>query len=133
MASERRKGERVSFERGINAHMMGIDGTWRRNCIMEDISETGARLTVEGSVEGLNLKEFFLLLSSTGLAYRRCELAWVNGDQVGATFLKQTDKKKGGQLGRPVNHATRGGTMTGRPQTPPARVCQSYEGITSSR
>ena len=97
MASERRKGERISFERGINAHMMGIDGTWRRNCIMEDISETGARLTVEGSVEGLNLKEFFLLLSSTGLAYRRCELAWVNGDQVGATFLKQSDKKKKGR------------------------------------
>jgi hypothetical protein len=96
MASERRKGERVSFERGINAHMMGIDGTWRRNCIMEDISETGARLTVEGSVEGLNLKEFFLLLSSTGLAYRRCELAWVNGDQIGVNFLKQGDKKKKG-------------------------------------
>src|SRR4030095_9600703 len=95
MATERRKGERVTFERGISAHMMGIDGTWRRNCIMEDISETGARRTVEGSVDGRNLKEFFLLLSSTGLAYRRCELAWVNGDQVGATFLKQTDKKKG--------------------------------------
>jgi hypothetical protein len=94
MAGERRKGERVAFERGIGAHMMGIDGTWRRDCIMEDVSETGARLTVEGSVEGLNLKEFFLLLSSTGLAYRRCELAWVNGDQVGATFLKQGDKKK---------------------------------------
>ena len=95
MASERRKGERVSFERGITAHMMGIDGTWRRNCIMEDISETGARLTVEGSVEGLNLKEFFLLLSSTGLAYRRCELAWVNGNQIGVNFLKAGDKKKG--------------------------------------
>ena len=94
MASERRKGERVSFERGITAHMMGIDGTWRRNCIMEDISETGARLTVEGSVEGLNLKEFFLLLSSTGLAYRRCELAWVNGEQIGAGFLKPSDAKK---------------------------------------
>jgi hypothetical protein len=94
MGAERRKGERVAFERGINAHMMGIDGTWRRDCIMEDVSETGARLTVVGNVEGLNLKEFFLLLSSTGLAYRRCELAWVNGDQVGATFLKQGDKKK---------------------------------------
>src|SRR5262249_25713363 len=94
MAAERRKGERVAFERGINAHMMGIDGTWRRDCVMEDVSETGARLTVVGNVEGLNLKEFFLLLSSTGLAYRRCELAWVNGDQVGATFLKQGDKKK---------------------------------------
>ena len=95
MAGERQRGDRVAFERGINAHMMGIDGTWRRDCIMEDVSETGARLTIDGTVEGLNLKEFFLVLSSTGLAYRRCELAGVNGDQVGATFLKQGDKKKG--------------------------------------
>ena len=92
--TERRKGERVTFERGIPAHMMGIDGTWRRECTMEDVSETGAKLTVEGSVEGLHLKEFFLLLSSTGLAYRRCELSWVNGDQIGVNFLKPGDKKK---------------------------------------
>jgi hypothetical protein len=92
MVAERRKGERVTFERGFAAQMMGIDGTCE--CTMEDISETGAKLTVEGSVEGLHLKEFFLLLSSTGLAYRRCELAWVNGDQIGVNFLKQTDKKK---------------------------------------
>jgi hypothetical protein len=65
--AERRKGERVTFERGIPAHMMGIDGTWRRDCTMEDVSETGAKLTVEGSVGGLHLKEFFLLLSSPGL------------------------------------------------------------------
>ena len=94
MAGERSKGDRVVFERGIPAHMMGIDGTWRRNCIMEDVSETGAKLTVEGSVKGLHLKEFFLLLSSTGLAYRRCELSWVNGDQIGVTFLKQGDRKR---------------------------------------
>ena len=94
MAVERRRGERVVFERGFPAHMMGIDGTWRRACMLEDISETGARLTVESSVEGLHLKEFFLLLSSTGLAYRRCELAWVNGDQIGVNFLKPGDKRK---------------------------------------
>ena len=94
MAVERRKGERVVFERGFSAHIMGIDGTWRRACIMEDISETGAKLTVASSVEGLHLKEFFLLLSSTGLAYRRCELAWVNGDQIGVNFLKPSEKKK---------------------------------------
>src|SRR5665647_83770 len=94
MVAERRKGARVTFERGISAHMMGIDGTWRRDCTMEDISETGAKLVIEGSVEGLHLKEFFLLLSSTGLAYRRCELAWVNGDQNGVNFLKPNDKKK---------------------------------------
>jgi len=96
MSTERRKGDRVIFERGIDAHMMGIDGTWRRECKMEDVSESGAKLTVEGSVEGLHLKEFFLLLSSTGLAYRRCELSWVNGDQIGVTFIKQGEKKRKG-------------------------------------
>ncbi|WP_298871805.1 PilZ domain-containing protein [uncultured Bradyrhizobium sp.] len=92
--TDHRGNARVVFERGIAAQMMGIDGTWRRECNMEDVSESGAKLTIDGSVEGLHLKEFFLLLSSTGLAYRRCELAWVNGDQIGVNFLKQSDKKK---------------------------------------
>ena len=94
MVVERRKGDRVSFERGIGAQMMGIDGTWRRDCAMEDISESGAKLTVVGSVDDINVQEFFLLLSSTGLAYRRCELSWVNGDQLGVSFIKPGDKKK---------------------------------------
>ena len=92
--AERRKGERVTFERGIPAQMMGIDGTWRRDCMMEDVSETGAKLTVEGSVEGLHLKEFFLLLSSTGLAYRRCELVRVNGSEMDVQFLKGKNNKR---------------------------------------
>jgi hypothetical protein len=66
---------------------MAIDGTWRRTCILKDVSVSGARLTMESSIQGLILKEFSLLLSSSGLAYRRCELAWVNGDQIGANFL----------------------------------------------
>ena len=74
--------------------MMGIDGTWRRDCTMEDVSETGAKLTIEGSVEGLHLKEFFLLLSSTGLAYRRCELVRVNGAEIDVEFLKGKNKNK---------------------------------------
>jgi len=93
-SGERRKGDRVTFERGIPAQMMAIDGTWRRDCVLEDVSENGAKITVDGSVEGPHLKEFFLLLSSTGLAYRRCELAWVNGEQIGVNFLKQGDKNK---------------------------------------
>jgi hypothetical protein len=55
--------------------------------MMIDVSQTGARLLIEGSLEGLDLKEFFLLLSSTGLAYRRCQLVRVDGDQVGIQFL----------------------------------------------
>jgi len=92
--ADQRGNSRVIFERGVPAQMMGIDGTWRRDCTMEDVSDSGAKLTIDGSVEGLHLKEFFLLLSSTGLAYRRCELAWVNGDQIGVNFLKVGDKKK---------------------------------------
>jgi hypothetical protein len=43
---------------------------------------------------GLHLKEFFLLLSSTGLAYRRCELVWVRGEQIGVSFLKGGKSKR---------------------------------------
>jgi hypothetical protein len=63
---QRRFGERVVFERGYTAHMMAIDGTWRRACSLLDVSEDGARLAIEGSVVGLPLKEFFLLLSRRG-------------------------------------------------------------------
>jgi hypothetical protein len=91
---EQRKAHRVVFERGFAANMMAIDGTWRRPCTMEDVSDTGAKLTVDGSIKGLPLKEFFLVLSTVGKAYRRCQLAWVNGDQVGVFFLKATGKKK---------------------------------------
>jgi hypothetical protein len=89
MAYGDRKSGRVDFERGIPVYMMGIDGTWRRDCKMIDVSQTGARLLIEGSLEGLDLKEFFLLLSSTGLAYRRCELVRIAGDQIGVTFLSR--------------------------------------------
>ena len=92
-----RKSDRVNFDRGIPVYMMGIDGTWRRECTMVDVSQTGARLQIEGSLEGLDLKEFFLLLSSTGLAYRRCQLVRVSGDQIGIEFLAREKKaKKGG-------------------------------------
>ena len=80
--------ERVTFSRGYDVCIMAIDGTWRRNCQLNAISDDDAVLNVEGSIQGLNLKEFFLLLSSTGLAYRRCELVRVNGTEMGIQFLK---------------------------------------------
>ena len=89
-----RKSERVDFERGIHVFIMGIDGTWRRDCMMIDVSQTGARLLIEGSFEGLDLKEFFLLLSSTGLAFRRCRMVRVDGDQIGVQFLARDKAKK---------------------------------------
>lgn len=94
MGKELRKSQRVDFERGFDVQIMGIDGTWRRACRMLDVSEGGALLHVQGSVGDLDLKEFFLVLSSTGLAYRRCKMVRVNGDQIGVIFLKPEIKKK---------------------------------------
>jgi hypothetical protein len=89
-----RKADRISFANGVTVHIMAIDGTWRRTCKMLDVSSTGARLLVEGTVEGLQLKEFFLLLSSTGLAYRRCEMTRISGDEMGIRFLSEQKKSK---------------------------------------
>ena len=94
MAEEGKGTERVTFSRGYDVCIMAIDGTWRRDCVLNAISDTDATLTVEGSIQGLNLKEFFLLLSSTGLAYRRCELVRVNGTEMDVAFIKGKNGKK---------------------------------------
>ena len=94
MAYGDRRSDRVQFERRVPVYMMAIDGTWRRNCELLDVSQTGALLHIEGSLQGLDLKEFFLLLSSTGLAYRRCQLVRVDGDQLGVAFLARDSRKK---------------------------------------
>jgi hypothetical protein len=89
MAYGDRKDARVSFERGVDARIVGIDGTWFRECTLVDVSATGAKLIVPNSVKGLNLKEFFLLLTTNGPTFRRCELIRVNGDEIGVHFLKK--------------------------------------------
>lgn len=72
---------------------MGIDGTWRRSCKLKEVSDSSATLQIETSIEGLSLIEFFLVLSSTGLAYRRCQLDGVNGDELRVSFIRQKNKK----------------------------------------
>jgi hypothetical protein len=93
MIGNNRKANRVRFEHKHTVSIMGVDGTWRRSCILLDASASGAKLEVEGSTDPLKAQEFFLVLSSTGLAFRRCELIWVDGSQVGVHFI--TAKAKG--------------------------------------
>jgi hypothetical protein len=105
MPQEKSEGaQRVTFDRPIPVCIMGIDGTWKRECGMRAVSEADATLEVEGSIEGLSLKEFFLLLSSTGLAYRRCQLDQVNGSRIEVSFLRQPGKstKLGENPDRPL-------------------------------
>jgi hypothetical protein len=94
MAEDSKGLDRVS--RGYDVCIMAIDGTWRRDCQLNAISDNDAILTVEGSIQGLNLNEFSLLLSSTGLAYRRCELMRANDIEMDIQFLKGKNKKERG-------------------------------------
>jgi len=93
MKGESRRALRVRFEHRHPVNLMGVDGTWRRQCYLLDASQSGAKREVEGPVDVLRAREFFLLLSSTGLAFRRCELVWVDGTQVGVKFTSE----KGGK------------------------------------
>jgi hypothetical protein len=93
MRGESRRALRVRFEHRHPVNLMGVDGTWRRKCYLLDASASGAKLEVEGSADVLRAREFFLLLSSTGLAFRRCELVWVDGTQVGVKFTAERGGK----------------------------------------
>jgi len=84
---------RVHFERNYRARILSIDGTRCLDCEISEISQTDAQLVTQGSVAGL--KEFFLVLSSVGQpAYRRCRLAWVEGERVGVVFLFKSSKDR---------------------------------------
>lgn len=52
-APDKRGARRVAFERAIPASMMAIDGTWQRGRTVKDVSDGGAKLLIEGSVEDL--------------------------------------------------------------------------------
>jgi hypothetical protein len=86
ITKERRQGEkRVRFEHPLDARVMAIDGTWRRECRLIDVSENGAQIELASPAP--ELKEFFLLLTRFGHpVYRRCERQWIHGTLMGVKF-----------------------------------------------
>jgi len=91
--NNRRRALRVQFEKPLAARVMAIDGTWCRDCHLLDVSESGARIMLEGPAADLN--EFFLLLSSFGPpVFRRCKRAWVDGAQMGVAFQRGPVEEK---------------------------------------
>ncbi|MBR0687108.1 PilZ domain-containing protein [Bradyrhizobium manausense] len=94
MKLDGRKALRVRMDHKQAVNLMGADGTWRRSCVLLDVSQSGAKIEVEGTLDVLQAKEFFMLLSSTGLAYRRCELVWIDGTTAGVHFISADGKRK---------------------------------------
>ncbi|WFU44829.1 PilZ domain-containing protein [Bradyrhizobium sp. CB82] len=93
MRFDSRKSHRVRMDHKQPVNLMGADGTWRRTCVLLDVSDTGAKIEVEGTLDVLQAREFFMLLSSTGLAYRRCELVWIDGTMAGIHFIRPGTRK----------------------------------------
>ena len=81
MGSERRKAKRQMLRYG--AWLMLADGSLAE-CVLSDISETGARLMVDDSA--LVPEKFDLVLSRNGEARRHCKVVWRNPQQVGVRF-----------------------------------------------
>ena len=63
--TNKRKNSRVTFSRGVRVEIVAIDGTWATSCTMLDVAQSGAKLSVDGPIEKLKSKVFFLL-STTG-------------------------------------------------------------------
>lgn len=97
MAGQKMRASRVGFDMGYPARIVAIDGIWYRDCYLENVSQSGAKISLQGSVEGLNLSEFFLALSRTGTAFRRCKMVWVSGETMGVSFV----------VSKPDQHAAR--------------------------
>ena len=87
MGEERRKTLRKTF-----AHPAGLyhpDGKAICGCVMQDISDEGARLKIEpakGAASDEIPAEFILAITRSGNVIRRCKLIWRHDNELGVHF-----------------------------------------------
>jgi hypothetical protein len=60
-----------------------------RSCSIADISETGAKVTLDAA--GELPEQFTLLLTPTGSARRLCRIVWHTGLTIGVKFIRGAD------------------------------------------
>ncbi len=84
MNSEKRKSPRRSLKYRVQVDLGG--GSPPFNCLLADISATGARVVV--ALPQAPESEVLLVLGQNG-AQRRCKVAWRDGDEMGLEFVKE--------------------------------------------
>jgi hypothetical protein len=83
MGRELRKKRRLIFER--RAWIEPGNGAPVELCIIENLSETGAKLVLR---TGKRLPSYFILrLSEDGRVARKCRVAWQSGNESGVEFV----------------------------------------------
>jgi hypothetical protein len=80
------------------AAIIASDGTWQHRCTILDVSQTGAKLSIDPEISLPG--EFFLSLTESGRVGRPCCLVWRTDDKVGVRF---THGAHGAEFGRPLN------------------------------
>lgn len=78
---EKRAAKRKAFSQEM---MVEALGGWRA-CLIMDISHTGCRLQIPPTAHVP--KVFRLLITPNGKVYRRCEIVWREGVQMGVKFV----------------------------------------------
>lgn len=83
MISEKRKVCRSSLERRVWIDLG--DGSPVVECVLRDISDTGAKLLCTAPKELPD--QFVLRLSMDGRVARKCRVAWKSGNEIGVAFV----------------------------------------------
>jgi hypothetical protein len=81
--AELRKKPRRQFH--YSARIVTDNQTPQLSCSIADISESGARLTLENDVDVLP-ESFVLLLTPDGRTRRHCRVVWRDGSTIGVEF-----------------------------------------------
>jgi hypothetical protein len=82
-APKKREGRKLL---GQQAWVTLDGGFAARQCVVQDISSTGARITVEGAVSlPAKLRLAFARDARTG---RNCQVVWREGNSVGVRFVR---------------------------------------------
>lgn len=89
-SGNKRVSRRVVFGHDFGSLMIGVDGTWRVRCRVEDISQTGARVRVFSPIHRkIRDEEFFLVMTADGKVKRRSKLIWTKNASVGLAFVAE--------------------------------------------
>jgi len=88
--------------RGYDVCIIAIDGAWRRSCVLRAISDNDTELTVEGSIQVLNLKEL-LSVAILEPALPTADANWfrVSGAESDILFPKSASRLEAFGRGHP--------------------------------
>lgn len=84
MSGERRKTGRQDMH--WKALIVGVGGSIVGECMMVNVSDTGAKLLLPPSVEVPD--GFALILAKNGGVRRTCEVTWRSDNSVGVRFVR---------------------------------------------